>query len=178
MGLNLLGKKPEEILQSPEFKRMNLSQKLRASARFGFLEGVIYAIENGANINMDEGYALRWAAQNGHTRIVRYLIKNHANPFYREDQALFWAVSKDNLNILEILLKLGSRIDKSRFIGDSVLTMNSANWPTPISTEGIELIQKIQYTRARTHTLTRWITKLKVFIHTRTLKFWIYKIKQ
>jgi len=49
------------------------------AAENGHLEVVKFLVENGAVINDNNNYAVRWAARNGHFDVVTYLVSLDAN---------------------------------------------------------------------------------------------------
>ena len=55
---------------------------------------VKYLVENGANINADDDFALRYAASNGSLHIVHYLVENGANISSRNYSAIRNAENK------------------------------------------------------------------------------------
>jgi len=68
----------------------------------GYLEIVKFLIQNGADINTDDGGALRFSSYYGHFPIVKYLIKNGAN---MRIEALTEASVKGYLEIVKFLVE-------------------------------------------------------------------------
>ena len=51
---------------------------------YGFKEGVVYAVENGVNIDLNEGEPLGIAITYNHIKIAQYLLEQGAYPNFIE----------------------------------------------------------------------------------------------
>ena len=78
--------------------------RLRNASIRGDLELVKYLHINGANINADNDYALRWAAYYGHLEVVKYLLQNGARINYTSEVLCF--VNTDGLFTLKYYNKI------------------------------------------------------------------------
>lgn len=67
------------------------------------LEVIKKLIEDGADVNARDNYALRWASKNGHLDIVRYLIEHGANIHANNDCALLHAENNGYLDVVKFL---------------------------------------------------------------------------
>ena len=57
----------------------NLNETLIEFAKSGNYEMVLLCLENGADVQADDNYALNWSANNGHLDVCRLLIEHGAN---------------------------------------------------------------------------------------------------
>jgi len=90
---------------------LSANDLLIESARKGFLLGVEWAIENGADIK--NSLALIYAAAAGRRDIVELLLKYEINTFIING-ALHWASLNEHKNIIELLLKNGANVNVER----------------------------------------------------------------
>ena len=67
--------KIKEFMQSLGYKGNIDSVNLAICAEHGKLDWVKFLVSQGANIHIDNHYALRWAARNGHTDVVKYILE-------------------------------------------------------------------------------------------------------
>ena len=67
---------------------MNKVKVLIFAAEKGYLELVRAMVERGANIHVQDNYALRITAEEGHLAIVKYLVEQGANIHAQDDYAL------------------------------------------------------------------------------------------
>ena len=110
-SLNILkAKSQDEILDSLKKSSKNPNDILIKSVDKGFLFGVKYALENGANVHTIDDYALRWASQNGHYDIVKLLLDYGADIHTDNDEALRWAAYEGHYDVIKLLLENGADI--------------------------------------------------------------------
>ena len=74
------------------------------------LNVIEYLIENGADIHIEDDFALRHAAENGQLKIVKYFIKNEADIHAHNDFALRHAAHNGHLEVVKYLLEKGANI--------------------------------------------------------------------
>lgn len=114
---------------------------LYLSCRYGFSPGVKLAIERGActdigfrtslnsackrndidlikfvlnynaNINEEEGEAIRIASENGHLETVSFLLEKGAKIHYKNNYALRWAYRNRHIRVVKLLLSNGADIN-------------------------------------------------------------------
>lgn len=58
------------------------------SSKYGYLEGVEFALHHGANIHESDDASLRLAAEEGHLQVTQYLVLHGANRHARNNEAL------------------------------------------------------------------------------------------
>jgi hypothetical protein len=80
------------------------------SAKNGNLEDVRNALNNGADIHVENDQALIVAAGRGRLEVVRLLLDRGANIHAQDDQALINAALTDRLEIVRLLLNRGADI--------------------------------------------------------------------
>ena len=67
-------------------------QPFQYAAEYGHLEIVKFLLENGADLNGNEGAALSMASCNGHLDVVKFLIEMGVDIHADNNQALWWAL--------------------------------------------------------------------------------------
>jgi len=82
----LVGPSEEEVWNALKDKTIEI--KLRKFSEIGFLKGVKYCIEHGADIEYGYNKSLRTAAEHGHLDIVKYLVEHGADIHARNDYAI------------------------------------------------------------------------------------------
>lgn len=86
----------------------------KAGYNKGFLDGVEYLLDSGANIDDKDNHkrtALYYAADNNYTNIVTYLVENGANVNKQDilgESYLHIAAKNNNLEMVKLLLKHGA----------------------------------------------------------------------
>ena len=83
---------------------------LDEASRKGELTLVKEALKRGANISVENDYALIWASANGHLEVVKYLIEHGANISAQNDEALIWASEDGHLEVVKYLVEHGANI--------------------------------------------------------------------
>ena len=83
---------------------------MRWASKDGHLEVVKYLIEHGADIHAQGDDALISASQNGHLEVVKYLMENGADVHAHDDQAVRWASSSGYLDVVKYLVEHGADI--------------------------------------------------------------------
>jgi hypothetical protein len=84
---------------------------LRYYAENGKLDIVRLLVERGANVFADDNYALIYSAKNGHTGIARFLLENGADATSNDSLALRQNAQLDRLEIVELLVKHGANVN-------------------------------------------------------------------
>ena len=67
-------------------------------------------LEKGADIHVDDDYALRWASKNGHFDIVKFLVENGADVHAWNNHALRLASENGHFDIVKYLVENGADI--------------------------------------------------------------------
>ncbi len=88
----------------------NAQKYLETGSYKGKLDHVIISLNLGANIQGEDGFALRIASQNGHLEIVKYLLGLDANIHGGSDAALRWASYNGHIEVVKYLVGLGANI--------------------------------------------------------------------
>ena len=70
----MIGPTEEEIIKSLSSKTPN--DRLFLSCKMGYLDGVVSAIDDGADIHHKQGQTIMPASKEGHYDIVKYLLDN------------------------------------------------------------------------------------------------------
>jgi len=94
-------------------KEKNINDILKRGAYYGHLELVKYAVQNGANIRIDNDYPLKWSSENGHLDTVKYLVENGADVNADNSEALWRASSNGHMEIVKFLVENG--VDKEYY---------------------------------------------------------------
>ena len=97
----LVGPTEEEVFK--EFEDKKPIDILYKSISGDFLEGVIYAVEHGANVNDHKGRVLKNASTLGNYEIVKYLLKNGADPTINNFESLKRAEFEQHKDVIELL---------------------------------------------------------------------------
>lgn len=79
----------------------------------GNFEAVKNYINNGIDVNLNEGYALRGASCYGHINVVRLLLRNKADLSVKDFLPLTLAAREGHFDIVKLLIKKGSEINPS-----------------------------------------------------------------
>lgn len=87
-----------------EFPTLCLQNKMLCSyAENGQLEELKCIVNQGAHVQTNNNYALRYASLNGHLDVVRFLLEKGANKRERDNAALRYASEKGHLEIVKLL---------------------------------------------------------------------------
>ena len=87
----------------PEF---DVSDVLQCSAKDGNLTRVKWlAMEKGADVNADQGYALVVASEEGHDHVVKWLLENGCDPRPQSSWALRIACLRGHIECVKLLMK-------------------------------------------------------------------------
>jgi ankyrin repeat protein len=89
---------------------MDFDKILIKGAKYGNLDIVYQAIDQGANIHAEDESALLWSSENGHLEVVRYLVDQGANIHARDDETLLWSASAGHLEVVHYLVDQGANI--------------------------------------------------------------------
>ena len=100
----LVGPSKEEVWES--ILKMKPQDMLIGSIKNGILEGVILAIDRGANIHYDSGYLLRLSASSGNMEIFKFLINKGLGDYIKEYNYIILTsgVEGGNLDIVKYLM--------------------------------------------------------------------------
>ena len=88
---------------------MSWNDELIKSAEQGNLAKVKECLANGADVNADDGRALRYASNNGHFEIVKYLVKNGAD--VKNSGALRGASEYGHFEMVKYLVENGANMN-------------------------------------------------------------------
>ena len=111
MSINILKpKSKDDVLDQLKKSNKSMNEILIKSAENGFLLGVKYALENGADVHVKDDDALRWSSYSGHYDVVKLLLDNGADVHANKDQALRWAANNGHYNIVKLLLDNGANV--------------------------------------------------------------------
>jgi len=102
----LVGPTEEEVLDN--LKNLTPDELLIKSVRKGLLIGVKKSLENGADINIDNGKPLCDSSFIGRINIVKYLIENGADIHIRKEEPLKQSMYGNNYDITKYLLENGA----------------------------------------------------------------------
>ncbi len=95
----------------------DINDVLLIAAKYGQPEMVGYAVENGADVHINDDAALVEAAGKGHYRTVRGLLVNGANPNAMEGEAIYFAARNNELDILKLLDEAGADLPRYGVLG-------------------------------------------------------------
>ena len=79
-----------------------------SASRDGYLDIVRLLLQYGADVAVDDNYAIGMASQNGHLEVVRLLLENGADPTVRDNYALIWASYYNYVDVVRLLLQHGA----------------------------------------------------------------------
>ena len=94
----------------------NINEKFIYSVTNGHLNIVKACLKLGANIHVENDYALRWASAHGHLEVVKYLVEQGAKIHADNEFALTWASGNGYLKVVKYLVEQGANIVKSKAI--------------------------------------------------------------
>ena len=106
------------------------NESFMAAIRDHNINALALALNDGADVNMEEGWALRNACSLGRLDIVKFLIGYGANVHVNEDAALRTAVCIGDLDIVQFLVANGADIHVHN---DESLIISIWNNFTPIA---------------------------------------------
>ncbi len=89
------------------------NKALKSAAYGGYFESVEYLIENGADVNYDEGEPLKNASQQGYSKTVKVLLKKGASTNLK--RALWMAVRSGRINTTKVLIAAGAGVNAPDF---------------------------------------------------------------
>jgi len=81
---------------------------LRTGAKIGSIEIMQGALDNGADIHVNDEGALQWACHQGHHHAVEFLLDNGANPRAEGNKPLKHAAEQGHTSIVLLLLERGA----------------------------------------------------------------------
>ena len=85
---------------------INDDYALRCATLYGHLDIVKYLIEKGASINIMDDLPLRLATYNGNFKMVKYLVEKGADVSFKANASLRWACKKGYIDIVLYLRTL------------------------------------------------------------------------
>ena len=83
---------------------------LRCAAEDGYTKAVQVLLDAGADVHSVGDFALRWAAEGGHTETVHLLLETGADVHARKDEALRLAASNGHTKVVQMLLDAGADV--------------------------------------------------------------------
>lgn len=86
-------------------KDLCLDLALHEASSNGHLEIVKFLVENGADVQSEDNYSLRWAVIEGHLEVVKYLVSRGADQFAYDSHAIKTATLYKNYEIIEFLME-------------------------------------------------------------------------
>ena len=89
---------------------LNNNYAVQWASEYGFLAVVKFLVNKGADIRANNDYALRMASANGHLAIVKFLLKKGANIHASNDVPLQWASKYGYTVVVKYLLEKGANI--------------------------------------------------------------------
>lgn len=104
---------------------INDGSPLRISCGKGYLDIVKFLIESGADINIDNSAALRWPALHGNFDVVKYLIESGADISTNNYQALIESCRSGHLSIVKLFIEMGADIHMQEDLLFLTACMNS-----------------------------------------------------
>jgi len=116
------------LVEIPEdAQRCEFATKTKASAliltRFiPLVDAMELAVENGADVHVDDDYALRYAAEKGHASVVQFLVQHGANVHAGDDNALCVASYYGHLPVVQVLVAQGADVHANN---DSAISLAS-----------------------------------------------------
>jgi ankyrin repeat protein len=122
----MLAKKKQGCSKAHYYKNKdNLARWLHEVVQHGDLDGVIWLVERGADVNAknEAGTPLQEAAKDGHLGVAQWLVKNGAN-IHSKDQfgtPLHGAAGSGHLEFAEWLVELGASVDARDDLGRTPL---------------------------------------------------------
>ena len=69
-----------------------------------------YLIEKGADVHIENDYALRYSAENGHLDVVKYLVEKGADVHADNDYALKYSARNSHLDVVKFLVEKGADV--------------------------------------------------------------------
>jgi ankyrin repeat protein len=105
----------EKIKISKDIKKYvkyskNIYDDFIKSVKIGNIKNINTLIKNGADIHVDDDYALRWSSKNGHIEVVKFLIEKGANIHAKNDYALRCSSGNGHIEIVKFLIEKGANI--------------------------------------------------------------------
>jgi len=115
-------------------QRCEFATKLKASAlvltRFlPLTEAMELAIQHGADVHVDNDYALHCASHYGHLPVVQFLVQHGADVHANSDVALCWASKNGHLAVVQFLVQHGADVHADN---DWALRLASMNGHLPV----------------------------------------------
>ena len=93
---------------------------LKNACVFGHMEVVMCLIDNGADVNLDDGTALIWSLYKTHFDIAKYLIQKGAKVNVKDELPLKICIEKGNLEMIKCLVENGADV-LSNFLDEKYL---------------------------------------------------------
>jgi ankyrin repeat protein len=87
---------------------MNLDDFLCDMAEIGDTEAVRYALDHGADVHVNDDWALGGASYNGYTETIKLLLDHGADVHAGYDFALRWASGNGHAETVKVLLDHGA----------------------------------------------------------------------
>ena len=66
-------------------------------------------IQSGADVTVDDNYAIRYASENGHTEVVKLLIEAGADVTAYDNYAIRYASANGHTEVVKLLIEAGAK---------------------------------------------------------------------
>jgi ankyrin repeat protein len=108
----------EYIIKYDAREKINkLNMQLRMACFTGDYDQIINAIDQGADIKVDDNYPIRIASFAGHLKIVEKLVEMGGNIHVQDDFCLRHAMYNNNKSLIKILLKNKANVNADQYYG-------------------------------------------------------------
>jgi len=114
----------KDLIQEGANVHVQEDYALRWASKFGHLEIVKLLLENGADVHAGKDCSLIWASAIGHLEVVKILLENGADVHARDNCALMWASENGHLEVVKLLLESGADVHG---LNDCALTYAAEN---------------------------------------------------
>jgi len=99
-----------EVYENPGTPKKWKAHEVKLKYIGKVIDNIQMLIDEGADVHVDNDYALQWASLDGHLKIVKVLLENDADVHANEDCALRTASIKGHLEVVKLLLENGADI--------------------------------------------------------------------
>lgn len=102
--------KSKEELES-HFDEFDVNNLLILSSYYGYVRGMKYAINNGADVNLYNGLPLVYCATDGYLNAIKLLVESDVDVHENDSDALVLAAMSEYKDVVQYLIKNGAEID-------------------------------------------------------------------
>jgi ankyrin repeat protein len=99
----------------------SVNELFQFASKNGHIEAVKFLVEKGADIHLENGYAIRWASLQGHVEVVKFLVEKGANLVVYGKKTIRWACINGQVDLVNYLIQKGVSIDNQ--LGDELLRL-------------------------------------------------------